>query len=71
MRLNILSRDLWAANFSAFWMGLCIMALVSRYSYYFSQNPALLALMPAKFTFAAPIFAFGLVAFGLPAAWGR
>ena len=33
-------------------------------SYYFSQNPALLAIMPAKFAFAAPIFAFGLVAFG-------
>src|SRR5207244_3436625 len=31
---------------------------------YFSQNPALVALMPAKFGFAAPIFAFGLVAFG-------
>jgi len=44
-------------------MGLVIMVLMSI-SYYFSQNPALLALMPAKFAFAAPIFAFGLVAFG-------
>ena len=33
-------------------------------SYYFSQNAALMTLMPAKFAFAAPIFAFGLVAFG-------
>ena len=60
--LNILS-GLVAGNFSAFWMGLCIMILMAT-SYYFSQNPALLMLMPAKFVFAAPIFAFGLVAFG-------
>ena len=60
--LNILSGFV-AGNFSAFWMGLCIMVLMFT-SYYFSQNPALLALMPSKFTFAAPIFAFGLVAFG-------
>jgi K(+)-stimulated pyrophosphate-energized sodium pump len=60
--LNILSGFV-AGNFSAFWMGLCIMALMAA-SYYFSQNPALLLLMPAKFPFAAPIFAFGLVAFG-------
>jgi K(+)-stimulated pyrophosphate-energized sodium pump len=44
-------------------MGLVIMVLMFT-SYYFSQNPALHALMPAKFAFAAPIFAFGLVAFG-------
>src|SRR5271169_204375 len=60
--LNILSGFV-AGNFSAFWMGLCIMVLMFL-SYYFSQNAALLALMPAKFVFAAPIFAFGLVAFG-------
>ncbi len=60
--LNILSGFV-AGNFSAFWMGLCIMVLMAA-SYYFSQNSALLALMPAKFLFAAPIFAFGLVAFG-------
>lgn len=60
--LNILSGFV-AGNFSAFWMGLCIMVLMFA-SYYFSQNPALMALMPAKFAFAAPIFAFGLVAFG-------
>ena len=33
-------------------------------SYHFSHNPALLIIMPEKFAFAAPIFAFGLVAFG-------
>jgi K(+)-stimulated pyrophosphate-energized sodium pump len=60
--LNILSGFV-AGNFSAFWMGLCIMVLMAA-SYYFSQNPALMALMPAKFAFATPIFAFGLVAFG-------
>ena len=60
--LNILSGFV-AGNFSAFWMGLVIMVLMFT-SYYFSQNPALVALMPAKFAFAAPIFAFGLVAFG-------
>ncbi len=60
--LNILS-GLVAGNFSAFWMGLVILALMFT-AYLFSQNPAMLALMPAQFTFAAPIFAFGLVAFG-------
>ena len=60
--LNILSGFV-AGNFSAFWMGLCIMVLMAT-SYYFSQNAALVSLMPAKFAFAAPIFAFGLVAFG-------
>ncbi|NBR57998.1 MAG: sodium-translocating pyrophosphatase, partial [Opitutaceae bacterium] len=60
--LNILS-GLVAGNMSAFWMGLVIMLLMAA-SYYFSQNAALLALMPTKFLFAAPIFAFGLVAFG-------
>ena len=37
--LNILSGFV-AGNFSAFWMGLCIMVLMAA-SYYFSQNPAL------------------------------
>jgi len=60
--LNILS-GLVAGNFSAFWMGLVIMLLMAV-SYFFSQNPALLGLMPAKFLFAAPIFGFGLGAFG-------
>jgi K(+)-stimulated pyrophosphate-energized sodium pump len=60
--LNILSGFV-AGNYSAFWMGLCIMVLMAT-SYFFSQNPALLSLMPKEFLFAAPIFAFGLVAFG-------
>jgi K(+)-stimulated pyrophosphate-energized sodium pump len=60
--LNILSGFV-AGNFSAFWMGLCIMVLMAA-SYYFSQNPALHSFLPEKFAFAAPIFAFGLVAFG-------
>ena len=60
--LNILSGFV-AGNFSAFWMGLIIMVLMAT-SYYFSKNPALLSLMPPEFIFAAPIFAFGLVAFG-------
>jgi K(+)-stimulated pyrophosphate-energized sodium pump len=60
--LNILSGFV-AGNFSAFWMGLCIMVLMFT-SYHFSKNAALLSLMPPEFLFAAPIFAFGLVAFG-------
>jgi K(+)-stimulated pyrophosphate-energized sodium pump len=60
--LNILSGFV-AGNFSGFWMGLCIMVLMFI-SYFFSQNSAVLALMPEQFKFAAPIFAFGLVAFG-------
>ena len=60
--LNILSGFV-AGNMSAFWMGLCIMVLMFT-SYHFSQDGAVLSLMPAQFKFAAPIFAFGLVAFG-------
>ncbi|HYG22822.1 MAG TPA: sodium-translocating pyrophosphatase [Verrucomicrobiae bacterium] len=60
--LNILSGFV-AGNMSAFWMGLVIMVLMFT-SYYFSKNPALMTLMPPAFAFAAPIFAFGLVAFG-------
>ncbi|MDD5482150.1 MAG: sodium-translocating pyrophosphatase [Kiritimatiellae bacterium] len=60
--LNILSGFV-AGNFSAFWMGLVIMLLMFV-SYHFSQNQALLAIMPQQLIFAAPIFAFGLVAFG-------
>jgi K(+)-stimulated pyrophosphate-energized sodium pump len=60
--LNILSGFV-AGNFSAFWMGLVIMLLMFT-SYHFSQNAGLLSIMPDKFVFAAPIFAFGLVAFG-------
>jgi K(+)-stimulated pyrophosphate-energized sodium pump len=60
--LNILSGFV-AGNFSAFWKGLVILSLM-LVSYYFSKNPSLASLMPAEFSFAAPIFAFGLVAFG-------
>jgi K(+)-stimulated pyrophosphate-energized sodium pump len=60
--LNILSGFV-AGNFSAFWMGLVILFLMFV-AYYFSQYPAVLDIMPEKFKFAAPIFAFGLVAFG-------
>src|SRR6266446_2249013 len=60
--LNILSGFV-AGNMSAFWMGLVILVLMFV-AWQFSTNAALLALMPAKLDFAAPIFAFGLVAFG-------
>jgi K(+)-stimulated pyrophosphate-energized sodium pump len=60
--LNILSGFV-AGNFSAFWMGLVIMLLMFT-AWQFSKNDALMAIMPAQFAFAAPIFAFGLVAFG-------
>ena len=60
--LNILSGFV-AGNFSAFWMGLVIMTLMFA-AWQFSINPDLMAIMPPKFAFAAPIFAFGLVAFG-------
>ncbi len=60
--LNILSGFV-AGNFSAFWKGLVILLLMFI-SYLFSKNASLTGLMPAEFAFAAPIFAFGLVAFG-------
>jgi K(+)-stimulated pyrophosphate-energized sodium pump len=60
--LNILSGFV-AGNFSAFWMGLVIMLLMFT-AWQFSTNAALMAIMPPQFAFAAPIFAFGLVAFG-------
>jgi K(+)-stimulated pyrophosphate-energized sodium pump len=60
--LNILS-GLVAGNFSAFWTGLCILSLMFG-AYYFSGHAAVQTMMPPAFQFAAPIFAFGLVAFG-------
>ncbi|HTB80945.1 MAG TPA: sodium-translocating pyrophosphatase [Opitutaceae bacterium] len=60
--LNILSGFV-AGNFSAFWQGLTILILMVG-AYHFSQNPAVLSLIPEDIKFAAPIFAFGLVAFG-------
>lgn len=60
--LNILSGFV-AGNFSAFWQGLVILVLM-LVAYLFSQNQSLMSMMPTQFAFAAPIFAFGLVAFG-------
>ncbi|MGB8369795.1 MAG: sodium-translocating pyrophosphatase [Limisphaerales bacterium] len=62
--LNILSGFV-AGNFCAFWMGLCILTLmfISVLLATYSGSP-IIALMPETFKFAAPIFAFGLVAFG-------
>jgi K(+)-stimulated pyrophosphate-energized sodium pump len=60
--LNILS-GLVAGNFSAFWLGLVITFLMFV-AYMVSQNAAIIAIMPEAFKFAAPVFAFGLVAFG-------
>lgn len=60
--LNILS-GLVAGNFSGFWLGLVI-AFLMFIAYMASKNAAILALMPEAFKFAAPVFAFGLVAFG-------
>ena len=61
--LNVLS-GLVAGNFSAFWMGLVILLLMFI-AYLFSLNQDFMNLIPAKYVFGAPIFAFGLVAFGL------
>ena len=60
--LNILSGFV-TGNFSAFWMGLVILFLMFV-AYLFSLHGGLTQLMPPEFGFAAPIFAFGLVAFG-------
>jgi K(+)-stimulated pyrophosphate-energized sodium pump len=60
--LNILS-GLVAGNFSAFWQGLTILLLM-LIAYLVSTHPSVMAIMPPEFVFAAPVFAFGLVAFG-------
>jgi K(+)-stimulated pyrophosphate-energized sodium pump len=60
--LDILSGFV-AGNFSAFWEGLTILVLMFI-AYLVSKQPSVMALMPAEFSFAAPVFAFGLVAFG-------
>ena len=60
--LNILS-GLVAGNFSAFWEGLVILVLM-LIAYLVSQSGSVMSLMPKEFLFAAPVFAFGLVAFG-------
>jgi len=60
--LNILSGFV-AGNFSAFWTGLVIAGLMAI-GWWASSLPDVQALMPAQYDFAAPIFAFGLIAFG-------
>ena len=60
--LNILSGFV-AGNFSAFWKGLVILTLM-LIAWKVSDHPSMARLMPAEYPFAAPIFAFGLVAFG-------
>ncbi len=60
--LNILSGFV-AGNFSAFWEGLVILVLM-LIAYLVSQAPSVMEIMPPAFKFAAPVFAFGLVAFG-------
>jgi K(+)-stimulated pyrophosphate-energized sodium pump len=60
--LNVLS-GLVAGNFSAFWEGLVIVVLMFV-AYLVSQSGSVMVIMPAEFKFAAPVFAFGLVAFG-------
>jgi K(+)-stimulated pyrophosphate-energized sodium pump len=60
--LNVLSGFV-AGNFSAFWKGLVI-ALLMGIGWLFSTNADVIVLMPVEYNFAAPIFAFGLIAFG-------
>jgi K(+)-stimulated pyrophosphate-energized sodium pump len=60
--LDILSGFV-AGNMSAFWEGLTIIVLM-LIAYLVSTNGSIQALMPKEFAFAAPVFAFGLVAFG-------
>ena len=61
--LNILSGFV-AGNFSAFWTGLLILVLMAA-GWKLSGNADLTRLMPDAYRdFAAPIFAFGLIAFG-------
>jgi len=60
--LNILSGFV-AGNFSAFWKGLVIAGLMAI-GWYFSTNADVAAIMPDAYSFAGPIFAFGLIAFG-------
>jgi K(+)-stimulated pyrophosphate-energized sodium pump len=61
--LNILS-GLVAGNFSAYWLGISMVALMAI-SYYFSGlSSAAHPLGLSAIMIAAPVFAFGLVAFG-------
>ncbi|NGO38953.1 sodium-translocating pyrophosphatase [Limisphaera ngatamarikiensis] len=60
--LNILSGFV-AGNFSAFWQGLLMLTLM-LVAALMAGHQALQSIMPEGIGFAAPIFAFGLVAFG-------
>jgi len=60
--LNILS-GMVAGNMSCFWGGFTILTLMFI-AYHVSKDASVMNLMPAEFAFAAPVFAFGLVAFG-------
>jgi K(+)-stimulated pyrophosphate-energized sodium pump len=60
--LNILSGFV-TGNFSAFWEGLLMLVLM-LVAALLAGNPALQSIIPTGIPFAAPIFAFGLVAFG-------
>ena len=57
--LNVLA-GLTAGNFSAYWLGITIVALMALGGYYGHQGFEALVVNPL----AAPVFAFGLVAFG-------
>jgi K(+)-stimulated pyrophosphate-energized sodium pump len=59
--LNILS-GLTAGNFSAFWMGIVLLALMG--TAYFISQMGLGATMTIERMDVSPVFAFGLVAFG-------
>ena len=52
-----------SGNFSAFWTGLVIAGLMA-FGWWFSTDAHVMAMMPAEYAFAGPIFAFGLIAFG-------
>ncbi len=52
-----------AGNFSAYWLGLCMVALMSI-GYFFSTGIPDLQIDPAGMMLAPAVFAFGLVAFG-------
>ena len=60
--LNILSGFV-AGNFSAFWEGLLMLVLM-LVAALVSDHASLTTMIAKDYTFAAPIFAFGLVAFG-------
>ena len=60
--LCILS-GLVSGNFSAFWNGLVILSLMGL-GVWCATAEDMIKIMPAVYPFAAPIFAFGLIAFG-------